>query len=394
VRLSLQLPADAPTAVRAGAGLYVAHLLCEGWINTSQGFLALSLLALLIAWKRGEIAPAWHRLYVPMAIFVAASWCSALLSPAPLKAFLEAHEYFNFMTLAVALALYARAPRFIDTALNTLATLAIFLSSYGLIQYFFLGRRELEHRITGTAAHVMTYSGLLLGLALFFLILAIDQKKLLWGAAAALSSLALVLTFTRGAWIGWVAGTAAFVLLRRARWVVVAGPLLLLLVVFSPLPIFGRLISSFDVSHPSNLDRIRMLQAGTQMVLDQPLFGVGPGNIKETYPLYRAPDAPRFKVPHLHNNLIQIWAERGAVALAAYLFMIAVFLWGAIKARRAVAPVTTFPDAGIAVAVGLAVAGLFEFNFGDSEVLLTMLDLFALSVAATARQLSPPDAIV
>ena len=39
------------------------------------------------------------------------------------------------------------------------------------------------------------------------------------------------------------------------------------------------------------------------------------------------------------------------------------------------------------VAVGLAAAGMFEFNFGDTEVFWIMLDIYALVIAFTERPL-------
>ena len=45
-------------------------------------------------------------------------------------------------------------------------------------------------------------------------------------------------------------------------------------------------------------------------------------------------------------------------------------------------PNSRFAEIGIAVAVALTVAGMFEFNFGDTEVFFLMLDLFALVVVS------------
>ena len=42
-------------------------------------------------------------------------------------------------------------------------------------------------------------------------------------------------------------------------------------------------------------------------------------------------------------------------------------------------------EIGVAVAVSLTVAGLFEFNFGDTEVFYMMLNLFALVVVQLER---------
>jgi O-antigen ligase len=58
-----------------------------------------------------------------------------------------------------------------------------------------------------------------------------------------------------------------------------------------------------------------MAKAGVEMIAARPLLGVGPDVIPQRYPIYREPTAPRFWVPHLHANLLQIAAERGLPAL-------------------------------------------------------------------------------
>jgi len=107
--------------------------------------------------------------------------------------------------------------------------------------------------------------------------------------------------------------------------------------------------------------------------------------VKEVYPLYRKHDAPRFRIPHLHNNVIQLLAERGVLALVAYLFLQFLFLrecargWGGPNAR--------FAEVGVAVAVAMMAAGMFEFNFGDTEVFWILLDVFAIVIAFIERPL-------
>jgi O-antigen ligase len=372
------LPDGAPVYVSLAAATYFAHILCEGWISSSQGFLGLAVIFTAIAWKRGEIEPAGHPLLLPLALFVAGSYLSAFFAPEPLRTAGRVHDWLNFLTFFVALTLYHRYPVLVRRAITTFAALAIFLATYGLFQYFILGHRVLETRITGPTAHVMTFSGIILALSLFFLILAFDERKPLWWIAGSLTSLALVLTFTRGAWIGFLAGAITFLALRRARWVAYSVPVLIFLVIISPLAVFGRLVSTFDTQQSSNLDRIRMVEAGIEMIRDRPMVGVGPANVKQVYPLYRSDDAPRFRVPHLHNNIVQIWAERGLVALLGYLFLVGYLIVYCLGRRGAGGSIRTFADAGVAIAVALFVAGLFEYNFGDSEVTMTKLDLFAI----------------
>lgn len=383
----LRLPASLPNPVRYCIYFYLSHLLCLGWIGSSEIFLGLSLICAIVAIRKRQLVIRWHPLYFPLLAYLIASTISTCVNPNPWRSYPELGEWFAFTTFPLALALYRRVPRLFPLALRALTILAIFLSCYGLYQYFLLGynKQELAKRITGSLSHVMTYSGIVLPLSLLFLILALRWKRPATLTATVLSFVALVLTFTRGAWLGWISGFTMIALRRKPRLLAFAAPVLTLAIVFSPLAIFARMVSSFDISQSSNVDRIRMVEAGIEMIKDYPLFGVGPTNVKEIYPFYRKPDAPRFRIPHLHNNVVQIWAERGIIALAAYAMLVYLFIGQCLVVPRGRKVARMFADAGLSIAVALALAGLFEFNFGDTEVLLTMLDLFALISAGIER---------
>ena len=108
--------------------------------------------------------------------------------------------------------------------------------------------------------------------------------------------------------------------------------------------------------------------------------------VKPYYPLYRDPDAPRWSVPHLHNNLFQIAAASGVFAAGAYLAWIGLFLARAIvRLRRESRPDYRSLWAGALLAgTALCVAGLFEYNFGDTEVEMATLLVFALPFSRAA----------
>jgi O-antigen ligase len=131
-----------------------------------------------------------------------------------------------------------------------------------------------------------------------------------------------------------------------------------------------------------------MARAGVRMVEDRPVFGVGPDMGQAYYPLYRDAGATRWNVPHLHDNVVQIAAANGLFAAAAYLAIVAVFLARAIAlVRRRDAPVLAALWAGALLAgVAITVAGLFEYNFGDTEVEMATLLLFALPFSAAAAR--------
>ena len=86
--------------------------------------------------------------------------------------------------------------------------------------------------------------------------------------------------------------------------------------------------------------------------------------------------------PHLHNVPLQIAAERGLPALAIWIWFV-VALVGDLWKRFAVGGQMQFlAAAALATVAALLTAGMFEYNFGDSEVLMLFLILVTLPAAA------------
>jgi O-antigen ligase len=103
--------------------------------------------------------------------------------------------------------------------------------------------------------------------------------------------------------------------------------------------------------------------------------------VQQLYPVYRTPDAVKPIQPHLHNVPLQIAAERGLPALAAWIWFVAtVVVQLARRLRNATRPFLA--AAGLGAVAAMLAAGLFEHNFGDSEFLLLFLAMVTLPLAA------------
>ena len=244
----------------------------------------------------------------------------------------------------------------------------------------------------------MTLGGsLLIGLALIVAAFACGSRKgrRLQAVTGGLALAALALTYVRSAWLGLGASVLIVSGLTR-RYALLVGLLVATVaVVVVPSPLRQRALSIVDPADPTARERLYFWQAGWRMVQDAPLVGLGPGGVKRHYPEYRDPAARRPSTGHLHNNLVQIAAERGLLGLAAWLAIwVAFFVQaGRIYARL---PATRVDDralvAGSLAAVGgFLVAGLFEYNFGDSEVigLLWVVMAFPFVVDPGADALPP-----
>ena len=117
------------------------------------------------------------------------------------------------------------------------------------------------------------------------------------------------------------------------------------------------------------------------MIAAHPLTGVGPNMVERRYAEYRGDDAVNQINPHLHNNPLQIAAERGLPALAIWIWFI-VALARDLWQRFSKGQQRFLAGAALATVVALLTAGLFEYNFGDSEVLMLFLIVVTLPAAA------------
>jgi O-antigen ligase len=137
---------------------------------------------------------------------------------------------------------------------------------------------------------------------------------------------------------------------------------------------------SFDQNFAPDSSRLVMLSTGFHMIRDHPLFGVGPERIHTEFPrYYHGADLANFFYGHLHNNIVQIAAERGLLCLATFLWFIFAIYADLIRMVRSAALKDQWPAlSALAALTGFLIAGFFEYNFGDSEVLLLFLFIVSL----------------
>jgi O-antigen ligase len=348
-----------------------------------------ALLVLVLASRRVERPP----LLVPIVAFWAWAMVAALASPRPLESLVHGRGVLWLAAVWVLVAvLDARAAHRFAALVFVLASVVAVLAivqvtacppappeAPGLARFF----RKCT-RARGFFSIYMTLAGVLtLVLVAALPRLAVAGRHLAWAAPAwGASLLALGLTYVRGAWVGFaLAMVGALACLRRARLVVAV--VLVVLAVAVAAPGIGRRIGTIGPANETVRDRLAMLRGGLGMIRDHPLVGVGPGQVKHVYPAtYAPPAALRRTTSHLHNTPLQVAAEQGVVGLALWLWVFAAWFRRAGRAWRAI-PAAATADRALALGALLAigaflVSGLFEYNFGDTEVLLVACAVMAL----------------
>jgi len=162
------------------------------------------------------------------------------------------------------------------------------------------------------------------------------RRRLLYGLALVPVTLALVLSFSRGALLlglpaavlvmGWRAG-------GRYRWaalaLIVAGALVLL-----PLLSLPRFAALFDLREGSTFFRLALWRSSAGLVREHPWFGVGPGNFAAAYRTrYMLPSAwSEPNLEHPHNIYLDHWTRLGLLGLVAGL-LVQVAFWRVVFSR-------------------------------------------------------------
>jgi O-antigen ligase len=355
--------------------------------ETLFGISALLWLVLVIRDRRVPNVPPF---FVPLLVLAGWTLVSTALSPEPRFGLHEDKQLLLYLVVPIAMRVVGArgAPRVLTAiiAVGGVSALA------GIVQGIVVGDLSYDYLIHnrphGLLGHYMTYSGvLMLVLCAAAAQLIFAEREWLWPAVAVPAMLvALAVTLSRNVWLGALAAIVALLVVRRPR-LLIAVPVVLA-IALAVAPVRSRALDVFDPSNATNRDRVSMIKSGGAMIRDHALFGVGPNRVPEEYLAhYKRADAvdpadqPGSTRAHLHNVIVQLAAERGLPALAAWLWFVAVAAIGLLDQMRR-GPAPALAAAGFAAVIAMLIAGLFEHNFGDSEFLFLFLGLITLPYAA------------
>ncbi|HEX4346697.1 MAG TPA: O-antigen ligase family protein [Vicinamibacterales bacterium] len=340
-------------------------------------------LSLVISRKERVEVP---RFFWFLVAYGAITLVSAAFSPEPVVSLIDCKQLVLFLLVPLTYRFFTgdRGSSVITLAVSVgAASAAIGIFQYAVLHY------DLQYRPRGTLGHYMTFSGLLM------LVIGCGLARIVFGKRDRLWALlvmpalafAVALTFTRSAAVGACAAAALLFTLKDFRLLAILPVVGALLFAAAPAQVAKR-FSTLSLTDLSVTDRGAMLREGIHMIEAHPLVGVGPNMVEELYAQYRDPRAVNQINPHLHNVPLQIAAERGLPALAIWLAFIVVLLKD-VATRFFQNRSRVLAAAALAAIVAMLAAGMFEYNFGDSEFLMFFLILVTLPFAAGRP--APPD---
>lgn len=345
-------------------------------------------------------------LATPIHLLVGLYWSIAVvataLSPVKREAFVGLQKLTLYLLFFMLLARVLRSHRVRNWVITVFLLAALAVSVYG-IQQWFMGTDALatwvdpESPLSKTT-RVYSYLGnpnLLAGYlvpAVVFSIVAFFSwqtwmRKALAIVMTIVNGTCLMLTFSRGGWIGLVFAMLVLTLLLAHWWSIylprfwrtwalpivlgtATGVILLAIIVLEPLR--DRVTSIFaGRGDSSNNFRINVWMAVIDMIKDRPLLGIGPGNnaFNKIYPLYQR---PRFSALSAYSIVLEVAVETGLIGLAVFLWLIFVTLiqgWRAVNRLRETSNPEGFWLMGaIATLVGMFGHGLVDTVLYRPEV--------------------------
>lgn len=193
---------------------------------------------------------------------------------------------------------------------------------------------------------------------------------------------AIIFSYTRGVWLGVIGGLIFMAILRSKKLLfalVTAIIVVSMFLVFLPSSrVTQRVVRTFKSERPVG-DRIYFWQGSLRIIRDYPITGLGWEGFGIVYREYK-PAEGRQLVCHAHNNFIDMAVDSGLLGLG-------IFIWLLITIYKVGFHIFKELEQGYfkGIAWGFLgsftaflIAGLSQYNFGDSEVVMLFYFLLAM----------------
>lgn len=378
-------------------------------VTAVEAALFLALL-LLLALRRGEgtLRGLWpelrsHPLFVPWALYLGVCLLTSLTAYYPGKALGQFNsDFLKYVCLATLLLAVKKEhlPR-LAAAYTAAAAVSSVFGIYEALSPLLRGEPLARAGVLMNAVRYGEALTLALLLPLGRLLLAPGaaggRERRLDLIAAALIFCALVLTQTRGAWLGLAVGLAAIFLFSPAsRKKIAALSLALLLAAalaaavspairgrFSGMAELARGRVSAAQSNYGISVRLELWKLGYKMFKAHPVVGIGPGNVKKVFKKFHPDPFPEEGIYGTLNSIyVHQAAERGLLGLGALLFLFwSMFRFALDRFRRSGSPYALW--AACALPAFYAV-NLTEISF--QHVHTSFASFLALAFAAAAEK--------
>lgn len=159
------------------------------------------------------------------------------------------------------------------------------------------------------------------------------SKKIIFLGTTLIMILAMLMTLSRGSWVGFAFSALVFIVLVEKRLLLSVIPMSLAGLYFLPQSILNRIMSIGNFADSSIAYRFTMWDITMDIIRDYPIAGVGFGHLpfKQVFETY----IRTMPIYHSHNTFLQTTVEMGIPGIVVFLFLLFVlFKYGILNLVR------------------------------------------------------------
>jgi O-antigen ligase len=209
-----------------------------------------------------------------------------------------------------------------------------------------------------------------------------------FGLATALGAAALLVSFTRGMWIGLFFATVIMAYLYRKKWAFYLSSFLIassasLILIWEP---FKDRVFNYFKAGSYDHERLTIWKTNWEIFKEHPWFGVGYGeNARRATEFYIHYGYPQETMAsHAHNQYLHFLAGTGVFGLLAYIALCVFFVWMSYKVYKKITD-DNFVEKGLALGIfgsqiAFHIGSLTESNFEHSKVRAVLVACWSLVV--------------
>lgn len=319
--------------------------------------------------------------------FIAIYLVAAITSFAPVKSFSIWAIYLVFMSAYFVIINTVNSEKALNNLLTVFVLSGLLVCLYGIAQYVFGWDTtqawvdeemfsDIKMRIYSTLGNpnvLGEYILLVLPVSIGLMWTRKDSAaKIVYAGISALMFLALILTFSRGCWIGLLFAAAIFITFAAGKlWGLglIALPILPMIL---PETIINRFASIGDMKDSSTSYRVYIWMGTLAMIKDFWVSGIGMGqeSFTQVYPFY---SYSGIVAPHSHNLFLQILVESGICGIVVFLLIMLFFIRRMMTGYQfggkgdSLSTLITAFSAGVC---GFLLQGMFDNCFYNYRVML------------------------
>ena len=328
-------------------------------------------------------------LNIPIAAFLVAAAIGVIMA-VDFKHSLKGYTTLGWMSIFFLFVNNVKDETQFKRLIRILIIITTIAGAYGIFQHFtridFFGSVKHLPRSPGFFDSPQTFGNYILlvlpvVISLFFYSKTRREKR--WLQLSGLIILtAIIFTYGRAVWLGLISGLIFMAILRSKRLLllVIAGIIAcsIFILIFPSSQFARRVVGTLKSKRPL-ADRTEFWEGSLRIIRDYPITGLGWEGFRLAYPRYKPPEG-RYLVCHAHNNFIDMAVDSGLLGLG-------IFIWLLVTIYKVGFHIFKELEDGYfkGIAWGFLgsftaflIAGLSQYNFGDSEVVMLFYFLLGM----------------